>query len=59
MKIRITDLPAEADQAVKALRETSAVDVIDVSDPRPNRGDSRLVRVYIEAQLHPASGAVP
>jgi len=59
MKIRIMGLPAEVDQAVKALHETGTFDVIDVSDPRPNRGDSRLVRVYIGAQLHSDSGAVP
>ena len=32
---------------------------IQVSGPYPNRGDSRLVRGCIEAQLHPGSGAVP
>lgn len=112
MNIRITGLPAEVDQAVKALHQTAAFDVIDVSDPYPNRkravrrdencpdcgvppggshtpecaardsgqetwpgsrlyawpgyrsgpelrGTSRLVRVYIQVQLHPGGGAVP
>lgn len=50
MKIRIMALPAEARKAVKALTEADGLDVIDVSSPHPNR-NSRLVRVYIEAQL--------
>jgi hypothetical protein len=51
MKIRIMALPADARQAVKAITDADGLDVIDVSDPRPNHGNSRLVRIYIEAQL--------
>ena len=51
VKIRLTGLPPEVDQAVNALSDAQALDVIEVSSPYPNRGDSRQVRVYIEAQL--------
>jgi hypothetical protein len=51
MKIRITGLPEETTQAVKAITANRELDVIEVSEPRPNRGDSRMVRVYIEARL--------
>jgi hypothetical protein len=51
MKIRIMGLPAEIDQAVKTLAQTEALKVTEVSDRYPNRGNSHLVRVYIEAQL--------
>lgn len=59
MKIRIMGLPAEITQVTAILNRADSLDVIEVSDPYPNRGDSRLVRVYIEAQLHPDGGAVP
>ena len=59
MKIRLMGLPAEITQAVTVLNEADSLDVLEVSGPYPNRGDSRMVRVYIEAQLHPDSGAVP
>ena len=51
MKIRITGLPAEVAAAVEVLTNADGLDVIEVSDPYPNRGDSRLVRVYLETQL--------
>jgi len=59
MKIRIMGLPSEVTQTLQAIRQTRTLDVIQVDGPYPNRGDSRLVRVYIEARLHPDSGAVP
>jgi hypothetical protein len=59
MKIRLTGLPAEVDQAVTLIRDAKIFDVVQLDGPYPNRGRSRLVRVYIEAQLHPDSGAVP
>jgi hypothetical protein len=59
MKIRIMGLPAEVSTVIQALTDTGALDLIEVSDPYPNRGDSRLVRVYIEAQPRSRSGAVP
>jgi len=36
-----------------------ALDVIEVSSPYPNRGDSRIVRVYIEAQFRADGRADP
>jgi hypothetical protein len=59
MKIRLTGLPAEIGQAVTVISDSQGFDVIQVDVPYPNRGNSRLVRVYIEAQLHPDGGAVP
>jgi hypothetical protein len=47
MKIRIMGTRAETEDAVKVLR--LAFDVLEVSDFRPNRGDSQLGRVYVEA----------
>lgn len=47
MKIRIMGTPRECDDAVKVLRLGFAV--LEVSSFRPNRGDSRLGRVYVEA----------
>jgi hypothetical protein len=51
MKIRLMGLPAEVDPTLKILQETRTLDLLQVDGPYPNRGDSRLVRVYIEAQL--------
>ena len=59
MNIRIMGLPAEVTQTLQAIRQTRTLDVLQVDGPYPNRGDSRLVRVYIQAQLHSGSGAVP
>ena len=59
MKIRIMGLPAEVAPVIKALNDADSLDVIEVSDPYPNRGDSRMVRVYIEAHLHAEGRAVP
>ncbi|MFV2172408.1 hypothetical protein ACFHW2_11500 [Actinomadura sp. LOL_016] len=50
MKIRLMGLPEETTAAVEALR-AGRFDVLEVSAPRPNRGDSQLVRVYVEVQL--------
>jgi hypothetical protein len=59
MNIRLTGLPSDVGQAVTLIRDAKIFDVVQVDGPYPNRGRSRLVRVYIEAQLHPDSGAVP
>jgi hypothetical protein len=59
MKIRIMGLPGEITPVIQALTHADSLDVIEVSDPYPNRGDSRLVRVYIEAQPRSADKAVP
>jgi hypothetical protein len=55
MKIRITGTRPETEDAVKVLR--LAFDVLEVSDFRPNRGDSRLGRVYVDAT--PPSDPLP
>jgi hypothetical protein len=104
MKIRIMGLPAEVARTIEILRQAPALDVIEISNPYPNRqsrvgrddtcpdcgvrpgdqhtahcgakdngqqtwpgfgtglapgGIGRMVRVYIEAQLHPDCRAVP
>ena len=59
MNIRIMGLPAEVTQTLQAIQQNRTLDVIQVDGPYPNRGDSRLVRIYIQAQLHPGSRAVP
>jgi hypothetical protein len=51
VKIRITGLPAEIGQAIRILSQVPGLDLLEVSDPYPNRGASRLVRIYIDAQL--------
>jgi hypothetical protein len=59
MKIRLMGLPTEVTSAINALNDADSPDLIEVSDPYPNRGDSPMVRVYIEAHLHADSRAVP
>jgi hypothetical protein len=59
MKIRIMGLPAEVTYAITALLDADSLDVTEVSAPYPNRGDSRMVRVYLEAQPHADSRAAP
>jgi hypothetical protein len=51
MKIRLTGLSAEVDPTLQILQETTTLDLLQIDGPYPNRGDSRLVRVYIEAEL--------
>jgi hypothetical protein len=51
MKIRLMGLPAEVHQAVIMICDAEAFDVIQVDGPYPNRGDSRIIRIYIEAHL--------
>jgi hypothetical protein len=66
VKIRLEGLPEEC--ALIAGRLPSIADVVSVSDPYPNRGASRLVRVYVElrtsyegtqAGAGPVRGALP
>ncbi len=59
MKIRLMGLLAEITSVLTTIQETTTLDVLQVDGPYPNRGDSRLVRIYIEAQLHPDCGTVP
>ncbi len=51
MKLRLEGTPAECEQAAALLGQTFTV--VSVSDAYPNRGRSRLVRVYIEVRLDP------
>jgi hypothetical protein len=51
MKLRLEGTPAECEQAAALLGQ--AFTVVSVSDPYPNRGQSRLVRVYVEVRLDP------
>ena len=59
MKIRLMGLPGEVDQAITIISAAQALDVVQVDGPYPNRGRSRMVRLYVEVQLPPDSGAVP
>jgi len=52
VKLRLHGTPAECDQATRRLAE--AFNVVAVSGPYPDRGPSRLVRVYLELRLDPA-----
>jgi hypothetical protein len=51
VKIRITGLPGEVDQALAAITSVPSFDVIQADGPYPNRGSSRMVRVYLEIRL--------
>jgi hypothetical protein len=59
MKIRITGLPGEADKAVTIICDAKIFNIIQVDGPYPNRGDSRMVRLYLEVQLPTDSETVP
>jgi hypothetical protein len=49
VKIRIEGTPEECQQATPKLAQL--FDVVSISDPYPNRSQSRLVRVYVELRL--------
>ncbi len=49
VKIRLEGTPQECQQATPRLAEV--FDVVSISHPYPNRGASRLVRVYVEVRL--------
>lgn len=51
MKIRLWGTEDECQLAAERLMGTPGLRVVSVSDPRPDRGVSVLVRVYIEARL--------
>jgi hypothetical protein len=59
MKIRLMGLPAEVESTLTEIQETRTLDVIQVDGPYPNRGNSRMVRVYIEAKLRADGRADP
>jgi hypothetical protein len=56
VKIRIMGTPAEAASMVDLLTQLSdmsdtGLEILETSRPVPNRGTSKLVRVYVEARL--------
>jgi hypothetical protein len=52
MKLRLTGTEAECAKLCFLLRYGPPdLEVVEVSPPYPNRGDSRLVRVYLEARF--------
>ena len=59
VKIRLTGLPAEIEPVLTQIQEARTLDVIQVDGPYPNRGNSRMVRVYIEARLRADGRAGP
>jgi hypothetical protein len=54
MKIRLHGTEDECRDL--AGRLPAITDVLSVSEPYPDRGASRLVRVYVETRPYPASG---
>ncbi len=50
-RLRKEGTPDECEQAAALLGQTFTV--VSVGDPYPNRGRSRLVRVYVEVRLDP------
>jgi hypothetical protein len=57
VRLRLHGTPAECEQAARRLAEV--FDVVATSGPYPDRGQSALVRVYLELRLHPAPPAAP
>jgi hypothetical protein len=55
MELRLHGTPDEVDQATERLAEV--FDVVSVSTHRPDRGTSRLVRVYLQLRLTPPRDA--
>ena len=48
MKVRLMGLEDECRAAVEALQ--AVLNVVQVDGPYPNRGDSQLVRYYVETR---------
>jgi hypothetical protein len=59
VKIRLMGLPAEIEPVLTQIQEARTLDVIQVDGPYPNRGNSRMVRACIEAQLRADGRAGP
>jgi hypothetical protein len=51
VRLRLHGTAAECQAATRRLAEV--FDVVAISGPYPDRGPSRLVRVYLELRLHP------
>jgi hypothetical protein len=54
IKIRLWGLRSECETAARHI--AAALPVVSISEPRADRGQSSLVRVYIEARLPLADG---
>jgi hypothetical protein len=52
VRLRLHGTAAECEHAARRLAEV--FDLVAVHGPYPDRGASRLVRVYLELRLHPA-----
>jgi hypothetical protein len=57
VKVRLWGTPAEVDQATRRLVEV--LDVVAVHGPYPDRGQSVLVRVYLEVRPDPPPSDPP
>ena len=57
MKIRLMGTADECAAGVEVIRSSGRFDVVEVSAAYPNRGDSQLVRVYVETRA--AQGKEP
>jgi hypothetical protein len=55
VRLRLHGTPAECEHVARRLAEV--FDVVAISPPYPDRGPSRLVRVYLELRLDPATSA--
>jgi len=51
MKVRLTGTQDECEQVVKIMRGVPTWEVLEVSSFYPNRGDSKLVRGYLDIRL--------
>lgn len=51
VRIRLWGTRGECDVAADAIRAAAGLRVVSVSEPRRDRGDSKLVRVYIDARI--------
>jgi hypothetical protein len=54
VKLRVHGTSEECAQVVQVLRQV--LDVVSESEAYPDRGRSRLVRVYLDVRLHPDGG---
>ena len=50
MKVRLMGTADECAAGVEVIRGAGRFEVVEVSGAYPNRGDSRLVRVYVETR---------
>lgn len=59
VKIRLWGTEGECRVAAERLTRTPGLLVLSVSEPRADRGNSVLVRVYVEARLGPVPESTP